>query len=250
MPHDLPKPSPRAVFDGGMAESYDAKNSKLAPIADHMHFLVGLVLEDLPSDARILCVGVGTGAEILSLATARPGWRFVGVDPSAEMLAVCRDRLARAGVLERCALVPGYVDAAPAGAGFDAAVSILVAHFVPRADRDGFYRSIHDRLKPGGHFVSTEICQDLDAADFPALLKAWARVQTLMGATPAALRTLPETLRERLCVLSPRETEALLQTAGFAQPVQFLQAFLIRGWHTTKRDGAAAAVAGRPAASA
>ena len=51
-----------------------------------MHFLIGLVLKELPTDARILCVGVGTGAEIFSLAEEYPEWTFVGVDPSADML--------------------------------------------------------------------------------------------------------------------------------------------------------------------
>jgi tRNA (cmo5U34)-methyltransferase len=223
-------------FNQEMADSYDEKNSKLAPIADNMHFLVRLVLGDLPPRARILCVGIGTGAEILSLAKAHPEWSFVGVDPSAEMLGVCREKLKHADVLDRCELVHGFVRHAPEGAEFDAVVSILVAHFVGCEDRTGFYRDIHDRLKPGGCFVSTEICFDLDSAELPAMLKNWERVQTLMGATPDSLRKLPDTLRNALCVLSPAKTEALLRTAGFDVPVPFFQAFLVRGVHATKRD--------------
>lgn len=228
------KPSASDLFGREMADSYDEKNSRLAAISDNMHFLVGLVLADLPARARILCVGVGTGAEILPLAKARPEWSFVGVDPSADMLGTCRARLERAGVLDRCELVHGHVDDVPAGAEFDAALSILVAHFVGRAERAGFYRGIRDRLKPEGCFVSTEISHDLDAADFPAMLSNWARVQTLMGATPASLQALPDTLRSALSVLSPAETEALLRAAGFALPVQFFQAFLIRGWYAVR----------------
>lgn len=233
MPHDLPKPAPAALFDG-MAEAYDAKNAGLAPISDGMLFLIRLVLDDLPAEARILCVGVGTGAEILALAAARPGWRFVGVDPSGDMLAVCRDRLAREGLLDRCELVQGHVEQAPEGAAFDAALAILVAHFVGRAERPGFYGAMHDRLKPGGRLVTTEICQDLDDPAFPALLANWARVQALMGATPQSLKALPETLRRRLGVLSPAETEALLRAAGYREPAQFFQAFLIRRWQARK----------------
>lgn len=232
MTRDEPERLTPGFFNREVAESYDERNSRLAPIADSMHFLVRLVLADLPPRARVLCVGVGTGAEILALAGAHPEWSFVGVDPSAEMLAVCRERLERADVLDRCDLVHGLVQDAPLGP-FDASLSMLVAHFVGREERPGFYRNIHDRLKPGGLFVSTEICFDLDSVEFPAMLGNWERVQTLMGATPESLRKLEETLRNALCVLPPAETEALLRTSGFSVPVMFFQAFLVRGFHAT-----------------
>lgn len=234
MINNLPKPSPSAFFSQKMATSYDEKNRRLSEISDNMHFLVRLILLDLSSEARILCVGVGTGAEILSLAKFYPDWTFVGVDPSVEMLGVCRDSLAHAGFLDRCDLIHGYVEQAPTGPQFDAVLSILVAHFIGREDRLDFYRNIHDRLKLGGSFVSTEICYDLDAAEFPAILKNWESVQALMGATPESLQALPDTLRDMLCVLSPTETEEMLRKTGFELPIQFFQAFLLHGWYAKK----------------
>ncbi len=231
MTADRRAPPAASVFTREVAERYDETNRRLAPISEAMHFLLRLVLEDLPPTARVLCVGVGTGADILALGTANPGWSFIGVDPSAGMLEVCRARLGSAGMLDRCRLIHGQVDDAPEGAAFDAAVSLLVAHFVERGDRSAFYRGIHDRLRPGGTFVSTEISADLASAAFPAMLRTWARVQALMGATPDALLKLPDTLRETLCVLTPAETEALWRQCGFADPVPFFQASLIRGWH-------------------
>lgn len=221
-------------FNAEMARNYDARNSPLAVISETMHFLVRLVLTGLPDQARVLCVGAGTGAEILSLAKAHAGWTFVAVEPSASMLEVCRERLAEAGALARCDLVHGYVQDAPARAGFDAVVSILVAHFVPRVDRPSFYRAIHDLLKSGGRFVSTEISCDLDAPAFPHALENWAEVQKLMGATPESLRALPDMLRNTLSVVSPEETEGLWKDAGFATPVAFFQSFMIRGWHAAR----------------
>lgn len=220
-------------FNQDMAKRYDDRNSKLAAISDNLHFLVRLVLADLPSRARILCVGVGTGAEIISLAKARPEWTFVGVDPSSGMLEVCRERLVREGVSDRCELFRGYVQDAPDDA-FDAVLSILVAHFIPRAERRAFYDDVLKRLTPGGHFVSAEISADLDAPQFPAMLKNWEQVQALMGATPESLQTLGETLRNVLHVVSPAETAALWQASGFDLPVEFFQAFMIKGWYATR----------------
>lgn len=220
-------------FNQEMAEAYDRRNAGLKPISDSLHFLMGLALKDLPADARVLCVGVGTGAEILSLAGVYPGWTFVGVDPSGEMLGVARHRLGEAGVMDRCELVEGYVGDV-VETGFDAVISLLVAHFIQRKDRPGFYGAVHDRLKPGGRFLSAEISADLEAPDFPAMLEDWKQVQTLMGATPESLARLGDMMRDVLGVVPPAETEALWREAGFPLPVPFFQAFMIRGWHADK----------------
>lgn len=217
-----------------MADAYDRRNRGLAPISDNLHFLTQLVLADLPREARLLCVGVGTGAEILALAQARPDWSFVGIDPSAEMLGVGRVRLEQAGVLQRCRLLQGYAEDAPEGP-FDAAVSLLVAHFINRSERPAFYRAIHSRLRPGGRFVSAEISCDLEAAEFPPMLEDWKQVQKVMGATPDSLAKLEMMMRNTLSVLNPSETEALWRKAGFETPISFFQAFMIRGWHATRR---------------
>ena len=221
-------------FNEEMSQTYDEKNSRLSAISDNMHFLIRLVLEDLPASARILCVGVGTGAEILSLSSQYPTWSFVGVDPSAAMLGVCRKRLENAGVMDRCQLIHGYVEDAPAEAEFDAVLSVLVGHFVKREDRIQFYQNMTQRLKTGGYLINTEISFDLDSAAFPAMLENWARIQTRMGATPESLQKLPIVLRETLCVIAPTETETLLKAGGISVPVQFFQAFMIAGWYGKK----------------
>lgn len=221
-------------FTKDVSASYDAKNRNLAPIVDNLHFLIRLVLKDLPRNARILCVGVGTGAEILSLSGEYPEWSFVGVEPSSPMLDVCRERLRDAGVLNRCELIHGYVQDAPAGENFDAVLSILVAHFVKRAERPDFYRNIQERLKTDGYFISAEISCDLDSDEFPLMLENWKHIQKLMGAAPEQLESLASMLRETLPVLSPTETETLIRASGIPIPVRFYQAFMISGWYGKK----------------
>jgi tRNA (cmo5U34)-methyltransferase len=221
-------------FNHEASQSYDAKNARLAPIGDAMHFLIRLILQELPAKARVLCVGVGTGAEILSLAQHYPEWRFVGVDPSAAMLDMCHKRLEAAGISNRCELIHGYVQDAPDGANFDAVLSILVGHFVKREERLSFYQNMQQRLKPSGYFINTEISYDLDAETFPTMLEHWGKVQQLMGATEESLAALPNALRNILCVLSPDETEALIRASGIAHPTRFFQALMITGWYGRK----------------
>lgn len=221
-------------FTKEASKVYDERNRQLAPIAENMHFLIRLILRELPERARILCVGVGTGAEILSLSKAFPEWTFVGVDPSSNMLEVCRDRLIEAGVLDRCELIHGYVQDVPPGENFDVALSVLVAHFVKREDRLGFFKAMSERLHPGGYLINSEISFDLNSPEFPAMLKNWEGVQKMMGGTPESLATLPQQLRDVLSILSPKETEVMLKQSGLGLPVRFFQAFMICGWYGRK----------------
>ena len=117
-------------FNKEAAQNYDSKNSKLNRISDTLHFLTSLVLTDVPPKARVLCVGVGTGAELLALARIYPEWTFVGLDPSQEMLNVCRERVKAEGLESRCELFHGLIQDLPSQAPFDAVLSILVAHFI------------------------------------------------------------------------------------------------------------------------
>lgn len=222
-------------FTKEISKAYDEKNSKLAPIGDNMHFLISLILRDLPTHARILCVGIGTGAEILSLSKEYPEWSYVGIDPSASMLEVCQERMKNVGIMDRCQLIHGYVQDLPVGEGFDAVLSILVAHFVKREQRLSFYQNMQQRLKKGGYFINTEISFDLNSIEFPSMLKNWERIQTLMGATSDSLKLLPNVLKDTLTVLPPSETESLIRASGISFPVRFFQALMINGWYGRKQ---------------
>ncbi len=228
------KPSGADFFNPDVSAAYDERNAHLKPVSDGMHFLMRLVLRGLPARARVLCVGVGTGAEILALAKAFPEWSFVGVDPSAPMLEAGRERLRNAGLLDRCELIHGYVHNAPSGENFDAALSVLVAHFIEPTERLRFFRAMVDRLRPGGTLVNAEISCDLESPAFPAMARDWEGLHGLTGATPDMLAKLPSQLREVLSVLPPTETENLLRQSGILLPVRFFQAFLICGWHGRK----------------
>jgi tRNA (cmo5U34)-methyltransferase len=227
----MERPPAHTFFNHEAARSYDERNRSLAPIADNLHFLIGLLLSELPTHARILCVGVGTGAEILPLAQRHPHWTFVGVDPSQSMLDVCAQRLKDAGAQDRCELRCGFAKDAPPGRSFDAALSIYVAHFVPTDERADFFQQMTSRLKNGGHLVNAEISGDLNADDASTVIHSWGKVQQLMGATPESIANLPHVLRNMLSVLAPSETEALLRASGIAMPVRFFQSLMITGWH-------------------
>lgn len=224
-----------SFFSKEAAQQYDERNSKLSRISEGLHFLTSLLLQDLDARSRILCVGVGTGAEILSLARTFPEWTFMALDPSLDMLNVCRERIKTAGLENRCDFFHGYIQDLPFENEYDAALSILVAHFIKYEDRLSFFQHMTKHLHSGGRVINAEISFDLESEEFPSMLKGWEQVQSLMGATPESLATLPMQLRDVLTVLPPEETENLLKQSGIEFPMRFYQALMISAWFGKKK---------------
>src|SRR5262245_30065050 len=98
----MPQQDPSTAFGQQHAAGYDQRFAKVAAMRDALHLLTAAVFGDLPADARVLCVGAGTGAEVLYFAQRFPGWRFTAVEPSGPMLAVCRRKAEECGIAARC----------------------------------------------------------------------------------------------------------------------------------------------------
>lgn len=230
MSSEIPS-SPAAAFGRNHAAEYDERFARLAPLKEALHLLMIAALRGLPGDARVLCVGAGTGAEILTLAEAFPGWRFVAVDPSGPMLAVARDKAAAQGIAERCEFHEGYLDSLPAGESFDAATSILVSQFVmDRGDRVGFFKSIASRLRPGAPLISADLTGHADPAVFERELSLWCDLMLSTGQTPEQIGNLREAYGTHVALLPEDEVASIIVQGGFTAPLPFLQAGLIRAW--------------------
>lgn len=223
-------------FDDKVSSGYDERNRRIAPIQQNLHLLTALVLKDLPENARVLCVGVGTGAEILALAAEYPGWRFTGVEPAAAMLAVCRAKVEGAGLADRCDLHQGYLDDLPPTEAFDAVLCILVTQFVlDPGVRQAMFGSMADRLKPGGYLVNAEITGDMDSPEFTSLAGPWQAMHEKADPHSAGhADKMIETLRQKVAVVPPAQMEKYLRGAGFPLPVRFYQSLFIHAWYSRK----------------
>ena len=141
--------------------------------------VVEWVLRDFPEQApwRILDLGVGSGAIILSILAERPAARGLGVDVSEEALAVARDNAAHLGLAGRLALLRGDWTEGLEAESFDLVVSnppYIASHVIetlepevrdhePRVALEGgpdglmHYRRLAPEilrvLKPGGRFA-------------------------------------------------------------------------------------------------
>jgi tRNA (cmo5U34)-methyltransferase len=218
----------RDLFDR-QAARYDAQWEAMAPIRDGLHRLMTSAFADLPDDARVLAVGVGTGAELAPLARQFPGWRFTAVDPSGRMLDVCRRRAEREGFAARCAFHEGTLDTLPPDDGHHAATCVLVSQFVLNRDaRSAFFRAIADRLVPGGLLASADLATAADALD--VLLPLWMRVMAGADVSDEQVERVRAAYATDVAILSPAEVASVIEAGGFELPAPVYQAGLLHAW--------------------
>lgn len=137
----------------------------------------------LPSQGSILEVGAATGRYTLELA--RRDYAITAVDLSAELLEVCREKIAQAGLEKQVRF--GVADARDLatvpGTNFDAVLLMgPLYHLILEGDRKMALRQAYDRLRPGGVLFSAfisrlgvlgDLMKDLpDWIDDPAEVRA------------------------------------------------------------------------------
>jgi tRNA (cmo5U34)-methyltransferase len=223
------------------AAGYDKQWDRLAPVRDGLHFVLESAFANLPLDARILCVGVGTGAELERLAKAYPKWSFTAVDPARAMLAVCRRRAEAGGFASRCHFHEGYLDSLPIDEAYDAATCFLVSQFIlERAERVHFFHMVAGRLRPGGLLASSDLAGQLGSPHYEVLLGAWLAMMARAGVPPEGLERMRAAYSKDVAVLSSQTVSAIIQAGGFDPPVLFYQAGLLHAWLASREAADAA----------
>lgn len=106
--------------------------------------LLDVVLPRISADraVSVLDLGVGSGAILLAILAERPAARGLGVDVSAEAVAVARENAANLGLASRVALLRGDWTAGLAPESFD----VVVANppYIPTADIEGLAPEVRD----------------------------------------------------------------------------------------------------------
>jgi SAM-dependent methyltransferase len=109
--------------------------------------------EALAAGGEVVELGVGTGR--IAIPTALAGVSLIGVDSSAEMLAVCAERAGEAGVAERLDLRLGDLRRPPVDERVPLVTCPFRAYLHLRDDNErlGALRAARDLLHPGGRLV-------------------------------------------------------------------------------------------------
>src|SRR5262249_7157774 len=107
---------------------------------------------------RVLDLATGTADLALLLARMHPDVTVVGLDPSANMLAVGARKVAAAGLGARVSLVQGDAQALPfERAGCDGACIAFGIRNVP--DRSAALREMARVVRPGGRVAILELSE-------------------------------------------------------------------------------------------
>lgn len=227
----------RALFDQ-QASRYDEQWTKTTAIRDGLHFLLESVFAELPTNARILCVGAGTGEEMAYLAKRFPQWSFAAVDLSGAMLDVCRNKAKKEGFISRCYFHEGYLESLPVCDKFDAATCFLVSQFILEQEaRSNFFREIAARLRPDGILTSSDLASEVGSSEYEALLHVWMNMMASAGIPPEGLVRMRAAYAKDVAILPPDKVASIIKSGGFSTPVKFFQAGLIHAWFSKCATG-------------
>lgn len=186
-----------------------------------------LLAEVVREDGHVLVLGAGGGLELKVFAEARPEWRFVGVDPSAEMLKLANATLG--SLASRVELHEGYIDTAPEGP-FDGATCLLTLHFLTAEERLHTLMELRRRLKPGAPLVTAHHSFPLADGAKARWLRRYAAFAVSSGVPEKNAMNAIDAISSRLPLLTPEEDVALLRAAGFDAIELFYAGFTFKGW--------------------
>jgi SAM-dependent methyltransferase len=135
-----------------------------------------LAIAAIPSGARFLDVGCGTGRWVRRYRDL--GFSPLGVDATIGMLRIARVHQTRAP------LVTGLADSLPfSDAAFDCVSDITVVQHIPRELQSKALREMVRVLKPGGRMILLEVIRGRDSHIFPRQPKDWIREVESCGTT-------------------------------------------------------------------
>lgn len=207
--------------DPRVVESYDQHIRKLIPGYELIHLQVHAMLANLlPESAEVVVVGCGTGYELAYLAQQFPLWKFCAIDPAPNMLKQAEQYIKQLKLDEqvRFILADSHV-LTEMPEQFDAALAILVSHFVPLQHKLGFFQDIAGSLKSGGICLSYDLMQ----LQYPKQGQVLKSLAQLTGLAEQQAEKMHERLTGDFHLISIEEMLELYQQAGFHQPQQYSQ---------------------------
>lgn len=200
------------MFDA-IAHRYDFLNHALSFNIDRGWRRALVAYARAHTRERVLDVATGTGDVAMEFARRTRAASIVGLDPSAGMLDVGRDKVARGGMEGRVTLVEGDALALPIA---DASVDVVSIAFGLRnlPDYEAGAREMARVLRPGGRLVVLEFMPPRGAALLAyrvylgAVLPVAGRI---ISGSSQAYGYLSQSIREFMDV---SEVRALLSSAG------------------------------------
>ncbi len=143
------------MFDG-IAKRYDLLNHVLSAGLDRRWRAKAIRAMRLPAGARVIDLCAGTADFALAATAASPDSRVLGIDFSAAMLAIGRDKVRAAGLVDRIRLVRGDAVTIPVRDGWadGATIGFGIRNVI---DPAAALRELARVIKPGGTLAILEL---------------------------------------------------------------------------------------------
>ena len=204
-----------------VVDGYDEHIRKLIPGYELIHSQIHALLETyLGEQVHILIVGCGTGYELQYLLEQFPHWTFTAIDPAINMLQKAQQHIEALGLSQRVNFVEGDTTVLSAiEYKFDAALAILVSHFVPVVSKAAFFTDIANSLKSKALCIGVDLTQ----IDSEAELKTLNIMALKTGLAEKQSQAMIERLGQDFHIVSANQMLDLYQQSGFSQVKSFTQ---------------------------
>lgn len=214
-----------------VVDGYDVHIRKLIPGYEVVHQQIQALLKTYVNEhAHVLIVGCGTGYELGYLLQLFPNWSFTATDLSETMLDKAKQYIQPLDALHRVEFALADVDQLKMDQTYDAALSILVTHFVPYAQKLNFFKAIDSRLKQHGVFIGFDLTV-MKTDQERGMLKHICEANGLSTAQSTAMLSR---LADDFYPLSEQETFEQLSLAGFGFVQRFTQILSYQGFMALK----------------
>lgn len=214
-----------------VVDGYDEHIRKLIPGYEVIHQQVDAILQSvLKPNSHILIVGCGTGYELEYLLKRHPNWKFTAVDPSLTMLQKAQEQVELLEKSSQVTFVHGETSALPLENCFDAALSILVAHFIADDIKPAFFKDIYNRLKEN----TVLLTYDLMTCINPQQLQALRYLCLAQGLTEEQCQKMLERMAQDFFSLTTEGYIKLLQKSGFESVQSYAQVLTYQGFIAKK----------------
>jgi cyclopropane-fatty-acyl-phospholipid synthase len=175
-----------AIFDGEPDHSAEPLTTAQDRKIDRLLDAAGV-----GEGTRLLEIGTGWGE--LAIRAARRGASVTSLTISIEQAELARERIAAAGLTEKASVL--LQDYREAQGEFDAIVSVEMVEAVGANHWDEYFRTIDERLAPGGRVAIQAILQD----DYTVLATrdtyTWIRKYIFPGGQLASVQAIERTIK-------------------------------------------------------
>jgi tRNA (cmo5U34)-methyltransferase len=221
---DEPREPQDFAFDGKTAAVFDDMVRRSVPLYDEMQRMCAELAGRFAVDGtKLYDLGCATGTTLVNVDRTVPaGVRFVGVDFSAEMLAIARGKLSAAGCNRPYELVAADLCRPLGMNNASVCLMILTLQFVRPPDRARVLADIFDGLNSGGCLILVEKTVTGDSLLNRLFIESYHALKERNGYSQLEIAQKREALENVLIPYRLEENRDLLLRTGFRAVEVFL----------------------------